>query len=141
VSSYVGECYLMKRILTVIILICTLFLASCGGKSTEEYDLYCYEINKIIKDIDFDKGNIADGKIVLYKDDSEVFNQEYENFDSDFSIEYIRKEGSKIFFVLNASADDDEGIVYVNDSTNGLMDGLVSLERINGNSYKYKTFK
>ena len=132
----------MKKILAIVMfLICALIFVSCGVKSTEEYDLYCYEINKIIKDIDFDNGNITDGKIVLYNDGSEVFNQDYENFNSDFNIKYIRKEDSKIFFVLNASVDDDEGILFVNDDTNGLMDGLGSLERINGNSYKYKTFK
>ena len=132
----------MKKLMTVIlVVICVSTFASCGVKSTEEYDLYCYEINKVIKDIDFDKGDISDGKIVLYNDGSVVFNQDYEKFDSDFNIKYIRKEDSKIFFVLNASLDDDEGLVFVNDDTNGLMDGLGSLERINGNSYKYKTFK
>ena len=132
----------MKKILAIVMfLICALIFVSCGVKSTEEYDLYCYEINKVIKDIDFDNGNIADGKIILYNDGSEVFNQYYENFNSDFHIKYIRKEDNKIFFVLNASLDDDEGIVFVNDNTNGLMDGVGSLERINGNSYKYKTFK
>ena len=125
----------------MLVVICVSTFVSCGVKSTEEYDLYCYEINKIINDIDFDNGNIFDGKIVLYNDGSEVFNQDYENFNSDFNIKYIRKEDSKIFFVLNASVDDDEGIVFVNDDTNGLMDGLGSLARINGNSYKYKTFK
>ena len=132
----------MRKLLTVVlILICVFTFASCGGKSTEDYDLYCHEINKIIKDIDFDKGDISDGKIVLYNDGSVVFNQDYEKFDNDFNIKYIRKEDNKIFFVLNASLDDDEGIVFVNDDANGLMDGLGSLERINGNSYKYKTFK
>ena len=132
----------MRKILTVILfLICVLNFVSCGGKSTEDYDLYCYGINEVIKDIDFDKGDIADGKIVLYKDGLEVFNRDYEEFDSEFNIKYIRKEDNKIFFVLNASVDDDEGIMFVNDDTNGLMDGLGSLERINGNSYKYKTFK
>lgn len=128
----------MKRILTVIVcLIVALTFASCGAKSTEEYDLYCYEINKIIKDVDFDKGNIADGKIVLYNDGAKVFYQDYEGYNSDFDIEYIRKEEGKIFFVLSTAVDDDEGIVFINDDTNSLMDGLSSLKRINGNSYKY----
>jgi len=110
-------------------------------ESTDKYNEYCYEINKIIKDIDFDKGNIDDGKIVLHNDDMEVFNQDYEKFDSGLNIKYIRKDDDKIFFILNAAVDDEEGIVFVNDDTNSLMDGLGSLERLNGNSYMYKTFQ
>lgn len=125
----------------LLTLICFLTFTSCGIKSTEDYDLYCNEINKLIKDIDFDKGNIYDSKIVLYNDEAEVFSVEYEDYDGNFKIRYIRKEENKIFFVLNASVDDDDGIVFVNDNTNSLMDGLWSLERINGNSYKYKTYK
>ena len=132
----------MKKLMTVmLVVICVSTFASCGVKSTKDYDLYCYEINKVIKDIDFDKGNIVDGKIVLYNDDLEVFNRDYEQFDSDFNIRYIRKEDGKIFFILNAAVDDEEGIMFVNDDTNSLMDGIGSLERLNGNSYKYKTFQ
>ena len=132
----------MKRILTVLLTtILILTFASCGIKSTEDYDSYCYGINQLIKDIDFDRGTIDDGKLILYNDGSEVFNQKYENYNENFEIKYIRKEDSKVFFVLSASADDDEGIVFINDEKNNLMDGLGSLERINGNSYQYKTFR
>ena len=132
----------MKRILTVLLTaILILTFASCGIKSTEDYDSYCYGINQLIKDIDFDRGTIHDGKLILYNDGSEVFNQKYENYNENFEIKYIRKEDSKVFFVLSASADDDEGIVFINDEKNNLMDGLGSLERINGNSYQYKTFR
>ena len=132
----------MKRILIVLLtVILILTLISCGTKSTEEYDLYCYEINQLIKEIDFDRGTIDDGNLILYNNESEVFNEKYEKYNTNFEIEYIRKEDSKVFFVLSASVDDDEGIVFINDETNNLMDGLVSLERINGNSYRYKTFR
>lgn len=133
----------MKRIIVLLLTwICAFTFASCANKSTQEYDEYCYKINKLIKDIDFDKGNIDDGKIVLYSGETEVYNYEYEDYNAKYKIIYIRKEDNKIFFVLNASVDDDDdGIVFVNDDTNRLMDGLGSLERIGGNSYKYKTYK
>ena len=132
----------MKKLITaVLILVFVLTFVSCGEKSTEEYDLYCYEINNMIKDIDFDNGKIADGKIVLYNDDKEVFNQDYEKYDSGFDIKHIRKDDNKVFFVFAATVDDEEGIMFVNDETNSLLDGIGSLERVNGNSYKYKTFQ
>ena len=129
----------MKRIAVILLtVISALAFTACRSR---DYDLYCYEINKLIKNIEFDIGSIDRGKIVLYSDDDQVFNQDYENYREDLKIKYIRKDGSRIFFVLNAALDDDEGIVFVNDGTNSLMDGIYSLERLGGNSYKYRTYK
>ena len=51
----------MRKSLTLaLLLICVFTFASCGMKSAKDYDLYCYEINKVIKNLDFDKGNIVD---------------------------------------------------------------------------------
>lgn len=109
--------------------------------SIDKYNEYCYEINRAIKDIDFEKGDISDRKLILYNDGKEVYNQSYENFDSKYKIIYIRKDGNKVFFVLNASVDDEDGIVYLNGENGNIMNGLWSLERLGGDSYNYKTYK
>lgn len=109
--------------------------------SIDKYNEYCYEINRMIKEIEFEKGDISDGKIILYNDEKEVYNQSYDKFDSKYKIMYIRKDGNKVFFVLNASVDDEEGIVYLNGELGNIMDGLWSLERLSGDSYNYKTYK
>ena len=115
----------------------TLFMTD----STDKYNEYCHEINRVIKDIDFEKGDISEGKIILYNDEKEVYNQIYDKFDSKYKIVYIRKDGRKVFFVLNASVDDEDGIVYLNGELGDVMDGLWSLERLGGDSYNYKTYK
>ena len=109
--------------------------------SIDKYNEYCYEINRMIKEIEFEKGDISDGKIILYNDEKEVYNQSYDKFDSKYKIMYIRKDGNKVFFVLNASVDDEDGIVYLNGELGDVMNGLWSLERLGGDSYNYKTYK
>ena len=77
----------------------------------------------------------------MYNEGKEVYNQSYENFDSKYKIIYIRKDGNKVFFVLNASVDDEDGIVYLNGENGNIINGLWSLERLGGDSYNYKTYK
>ncbi len=131
----------MKRILSlVLVIILSVSLFSCGIKSDKDYDDYCYKINKIIKDKDFSKGEVVDGKILLYKDDKIIFEENFEDYDKSYNIKSIRKEENRMFFILNGAVDDEDGIVFLYDENN-VMDGIASLERIGGNSYKYKTYK
>lgn len=131
-----------KRILSLILIAVLSFsLFSCGIKSDKDYDDYCYKINKIIKDKDFSKGEVVDGKILLYKDDKIIFEENFEDYDKSYNIKSIRKEENRMFFILNGAVDDEYGIVFLNGDEDGAMDGLASLERIGGNSYKYKTYK
>ena len=104
----------MKKIITfLLVLIVLVTFTSCGNKSIQDYDEYCYKLNQIIKDIDFDKGVIQYGMISLLKDDEIVFETTFAEYDKRYEIKYIRKEDNRIFYVLNGSVDDDDGIVFV----------------------------
>lgn len=132
---------MIKKILSLLLFaILSFSLFSCG-KSDKDYDDYCYKINKIIKDKDFTKGEVTDNKILLYEDDEIIFEENFEEYDKSYKIKYIRKEENRMFFILHGAVDDEGGIVFVNGDENGVMDGTASLERIGGNSYKYKTYK
>ena len=131
----------MKKSLLLILVAIIFFSLFVCGKSDKDYDDYCYMINKVIKDKDFTKGEVADNKILLYKDDKKVYEENFEDYDKSYNIKAIRKEENRMFFILNGVVDDEDGIVFINGDEDGVMDGIASLERIGGNSYKYKTYK
>ena len=110
---------------------------------TQEDDEYCYQINELVKDVEFYIGKIKEDKILLYDTNDNLRKTfPFDGNNTSTKIKYFRKEdGNKIYFVFRAAVDDEDGILFVNDDTNSLMDGLWRLERISGNSYSYSTYK
>lgn len=50
------------------------------------------------------------------------------------------KDGSTVWFIISGSVDDEQGIIFINDDSNSVLDGIKSIERIGGNSYYYSTY-
>ena len=106
--------------------------------SNKETDYYT-SINQTIKDQDFYIARVSDSEISLYdKNNIIVETIGFDFYDRSIPLVYIRKEHGNLYFVTAGSVDDEYGVVFMNDSTNNL-DGIISLERIGGNSYLYST--
>lgn len=94
----------------------------------------------MIKDFEFYTARINDGQILFYDINNSVINSTHLDFyNKKISLIYIRKEGDRIFFISRASVDDESGIVFMNNSADDILDGIVSLERVGGNSYQFNT--
>lgn len=101
---------------------------------------YCYIINDQIKELEFFKAYIRNGKIELFNENNEksmeiLFAQYEEKFD----IKYIRKENNNIYFIFSGMVDDEEGIMFINDESNHVLDGIKKIKRVGGNVYQYST--
>lgn len=113
----------------------------CTGGSNKETD-YFYSINSAIKDMDFYIARPEKDKIILYDDKDEPINEvQIAEYDEKKNFIYARKNGTNIFFIINAAVDDEQGILFVNDGSDSILDGIKSIERIGGNSYKYSTMR
>lgn len=129
----------MKRIalLLGIILLC---LSACSGNGTAANEEYFYKINSLVRDIDFHTANVKDEKIILYDEEKEIVDEiPFDEYDAGINLTYIRKDDPVVYFVTGGDADDEQGIIFINDDTNGILDGVKSLKRIGGNSYEYST--
>ncbi len=129
-----------KRLLLICLCIAAvLCLAACNGNA-EESEEYFYEINKLIKDEDFCTAKVKAGKIVLYDAQRNPIKEiPFENYDKCITLLYARKEGALIFFVTSRAVDDEQGILFINDDSNNMLDGIHSIKRVGGNSYEYDT--
>lgn len=132
---------IMKKIVVIMLVALSVILVSCGSYSEKKYDEYCYKINQKVKELDFFIGKIIEKEIRLYDSDNNFISKLSfeEDYDESIKIKYFRKEGNKIFFIINVDVDDEEGLLFVNDKENSFMDGLKKVERISGNSYFYST--
>ncbi len=131
----------MKRhFLALMILITACFACSaCTNTIADEND-YFYKINALLKDKDFYTAKTADNAIELYDSERTLIDTiAFDDYDKSISLVYIRKEGSVIYFITSAAVDDEDGIMYINDDSNGVLDGVKSIKRIGGNSYQYST--
>ena len=133
----------MKRNIcfVLILVISGLFLfASCSSSVDKKTENYLYKINSIIKEMDFYTAKATDNKIILYNTKQEIIEEiPFEDYDDNIKFIYARKEDSTVYFVLDGSADDEQGIMFVNDDSDGFLDGIKTINRIGGNSYQYST--
>lgn len=133
----------MKRnicIVLILALVGVFFFASCNSSSNKKTEDYLYKINSIIKEMDFYTAKIDDNKIILYDNKQEMIKEiPFENYDNSINFIYARKENSTIYFVLNGSVDDEQGVMFVNDGSDDFLDGIKTINRIGGNSYQYST--
>lgn len=118
-----------------------LFIFSgCQNNNYSVMEEYCYKINSVIKDVDFHTAKIKGSKIVLYDNKNvEIRQITFEEYEIDKKITVIRKDGAKVYFAISGTVDDEQGIVFINDSSNAVLDGIKSMERLGGNSYRYST--
>ena len=109
-------------------------------QETRTKERYFGEINEIIKDSEFDTAKEEAGKIVLYNGNLEqtaliAFDGEEEPQ----KFIYAYKNKGKLYFVTYKEGNDERGVMFVNDGSDNMMNGLWSAERINGNAYKFDT--
>jgi len=105
-----------------------------------EEEQYFRKINEIIKDLDFHSAKAKDGKIILYdKERNPASEIPFEEYDESRKFIYARKSDNIVYFITSGAVDDEWGIMFVNDGSDSMMDGVGSVTRINGNSYEYNT--
>lgn len=115
--------------------------SACNANNYKQMEEYCYMINSMVKDIDFHTATITEGEVILYDDKYvEIKEMSFEGYENDKKIIGVRKEGAVVYFIINGSVDDEQGIIFINDDSNSLLDGIKSIERIGGNSYHYSTY-
>ena len=132
----------MKKIF-VSMIICIFAVCLCFiyfANTSEKQEEYCYIINRLICDEEFDIAKIQDSAIVLYTFDGVQLKEiPFKEFDKSVKIVYVRKEGVITYFVFSGAVDDENGIMFINDESNRILDGVKSVTRIGGNSYRYDT--
>ena len=133
----------MKRnicIVSILALLGVFLFTSCNSSSDKKTEDYLYNINSIIKEMDFYTAKVDDNKIILYDTEQEMIKEiPFENYDESIKFIYARKENSTIYFVLSGSVDDEQGVMFVNDGSDDFLDGIKTINRIGGNSYQYST--
>ena len=133
----------MKRnvcFVLILMIVGAFILVSCGYSSNKNTEDYLYKINSIIKDMDFYTAKADDNKIILYNIEQEIIKEiPFEDYNGNIKFLYARKEESAIYFVISGSVDDEQGIMFVNDNSDGFLDGIKTINRIGGNSYQYST--
>ena len=108
----------------------------------DEEEQYFRKINDIIKDLEFHSAKTKDGKIVLYNENYEPISEiPFNDYDKSIKFIYARKNGSIVYFIQQGAVDDEWGIMFVNDDSDGMMSGIWHADRISGNAYKYSTMK
>lgn len=135
--------YKMRKLL---LLLCLPFAAMLFFMTdydhAEANEAYFYQINSVIKDEDFTIAKVEDYKIMLYNAKNELQKEIlFDGYDAGIKQIYIHKEGPVIYFVTGGAVDDEQGVLFINDASNQILDGIASIKRIGGNSYQYSTRK
>lgn len=132
----------MKKPVAAILCIALLFVFGFkifDKPNSAEIEYYT-SINRMIKDQDFYTARVSDGEISLYdKNNIIVETMGFDFYDRSIPLVTIRKEFGNLYFVTAGSVDDEYGVVFMNDSSNNSLEGIMSLERMGGNSYLYST--
>ena len=127
-----------KTYVLCIALICVVFICFWESEKGQDID-YFAEINFRIRNLDFCTATVEDANILLYDSNGTLIQIiEFTNYRKSNLI-YIRKSGDRIYFVQSGSIDDESGILFVNDESDRILEGIKSLERVGGNSYRYST--
>ena len=110
-------------------------------KNINEQEQYFRKINEIIKDLEFHSAKAKDGKIILYNSKYEPISEiTFEDYDKNIKFIGAHKDGGIIYFITAGAVDDEWGIMFVNDGSDSMMEGVGSVTQIGGNSYEYDTF-
>lgn len=111
-----------------------------NNKNVNEQEQYFRKINEIIKDLEFHSAKAKDGKIILYNNKYEpICEIPFEEYDESIKFIGAHKNDDIVYFITAGAVDDEWGIMFVNDGSDSMMDGIGSATRISGNSYEYDT--
>lgn len=134
----------MNRYIAAAICVFTtvVLLSSCGKIGVRAEEEYCLKIHTLIKEEDFCSATVEEQKIVLY----DAYNEKiceipFTERKEDVPLISIKKVDGLMFFITGGAVDDEYGILILDGDVNHLMDGLQSIERIGGNTYRYSTRK
>lgn len=134
-----------KKIIVVAVVLVIFLLAGILWniyQKQKDIDIehYCYTVNQHIKDFNFSYAEISDGAISLYTDTGKLIEKiSFSEYNKSLNILSVRKEENSVFFILNKSVDDEVGIMFINDDSANILDGMNSIERIGGNYFRYDT--
>lgn len=140
----------MRKFAWFMILFCVVTILFCGcsiGKNSdnsqiEREEQYFRKINEIIKDLEFYSAKVKDGKIILYNEKYEPISEiPFKEYDKRVKFIGARKDGSIVYFIQYGAVDDEWGIMFVNDGSDDMMDGIWHADKIGSNSYEYSTMK
>ncbi len=127
-------------ILIAILITAGFAYSACTDITVKKEEEYFYKINTLLRDMDFYTAKTTDNTIELYDSENTLTDTiAFDDYDKSISLVYIRKEGSVIYFITSAAVDDEWGVMYINDDSNNILDGVKSIKRIGGNSYQYST--
>ena len=137
----------MKKIIfylpLCILIIATLFQfvgTNINIKKINEQESYFRKINEIIKDLEFHSAKAKDGRIILYNNENEpICEIPFEEYDESQKFIYARESDGIVYFITAGAVDDEWGIMFVNDGSDSMMEGVGSVAQIRGNSYEYDT--
>ena len=131
---------MVKRLFLMFLCIAMVMCLAACNSNIQESEAYFYEINKLIKDEDFCTAKVNAGKILLYDSQQNPIQElSFDKYDKSITLLYIRKEGAVTLFVTSGAVDDEQGILFINDDSNDVLEGIHSIKRIGGNSYEYDT--
>ncbi len=107
-------------------------------KDINEQEQYFRKINEVIKNLDFCSAKVKDGEIILYDEDQKPTTEiPFAEYDEKQKFIYARKSDDIVYFITGGAVDDEWGIMFVNDGSDSMMDGVGSATRTGGNSYEY----
>mgnify|MGYP003293681401 CR=1 FL=1 len=137
----------MKKIILLLSLCCIVVGLFSGCYITDIFENDVYEeeryfrkINDIIKDLDFHVAKAKDGKIVLYNKSYEIISEiPFEEYDRRIKFFGARKDGPVIWFTTAGAVDDEWGIMFINDDSNEVLNGVNSATWIGGSAYTFST--
>ena len=131
---------MIKRASLICLCIAMILCFAACNSNLQDSEEYFYKINKLIRDENFYTAKAYDGKIVLYDSQQDPIKEiSFDKYDKNIDFLYARKEGPIIFFVTSGAVDDEKGILFINDDSNNILNGIKSIKRIGGNSYEYDT--
>lgn len=138
-------CFPLCLILCVtmgLIILCTMVNNNSNDYTINEQEQYFSKINEIIKDLEFHSAKAKDGKIILYNSKYEPISEiAFEDYDKNIKFIGAHKDDNIVYFITGGAVDDEWGIMFVNDDSDSMMNGLGSVSKIGSNSYKYDTFR
>ena len=138
----------MKKIVLFLSLSCIVagLFSGCYKKTNHyenyfaRHEMYFGTMNNMIKDMDFHSARAEEGKIVLYNESEEIISEiPFAYYNENISFIYARKNGPVVYFVTNIEADDERGIMFLNDDSDSVLSGVKRITRIGDNSYDFST--
>ncbi|MEE1301587.1 MAG: hypothetical protein UHD64_02290 [Bacteroidales bacterium] len=90
--------------------------------------------------MEFHSVKAKDGKIILYNNKYEpICEIPFESYDKSIKFIGAHKDDGTVYFITGGAVDDEWGIMFVNDGSDSMMDGIGNVTRIGSNSYEYNT--